>query len=124
MDAREELRRAYDHDSAGREHEAVEHYRRAFALGVPADEEQGALVGFGSTLRNVGEVAESVRVLEAAVARFPENAALRVFLAYARWSAGAPADAMRELVGALYAGDPAAELVRYRRAIQEYADEL
>ena len=124
MDARAELERAYEHDSAGREHEAVAHYRRAFELGVPPDEEQGALVGFGSTLRNVGEVEESLRMLADAVARFPENAALRVFLAYARWSAGAPAEAMRELVGALYVGEPRPELARYERAIRGYADEL
>lgn len=124
MNALDELRLAYEHDSAGREHEAVEHYRRAFELGVPADEEQGALVGFGSTLRNVGDVEGSVRVLEDAVARFPENAALRVFLAYARWTAGTQAEAMRELVGALYAGEPPKELTRYERAIRGYADEL
>ena len=124
MDAREELQRAYEHDSAGREEEAVVHYRRAFALGVPDDELASASLGFGSTLRNVGEIAESIRVLEDAVARFPEHAALRVFLAYALWSSERPADAMRSLVDAFYVGDTRPELVRYERAIRGYADEL
>ena len=124
MDARSELARAYEHDSAGREHEAVDHYRRAFELGVPDDELPGALLGFGSTLRNVGELAESVRVLDDAVARFPEHAALRVFLSYALWSSGRQADAMRALVGALYVGQPRPELQRYERAIRGYAAEL
>jgi tetratricopeptide (TPR) repeat protein len=122
--ARRELERAYAHDSAGREHEAVEHYRRAFELGVPEDELEGALVGFGSTLRNVGEVEESVRVLTDAVRRFPENTALRVFLAYALWSGDSRPDAMRALVDALYVGDTRPELARYERAIRGYAAEL
>ena len=119
-----ELEQAYAHDSAGREHDAVEHYRRAFELGVPADELEGALLGFGSTLRNVGELEESLGVLAEAVQRFPENAALRVFLAYALWSNERKPEAMRSLVEALYVGDARPELARYERAIRGYADEL
>jgi tetratricopeptide (TPR) repeat protein len=118
------LRLAFEADSAGREEEALAHYRRAFELGVPDEELAGASLGFGSTLRNVGNHDESVRVLAAAVGRFPEHRALRVFLAYALWSAGRQSDAMRSLVDSLYVGEPAAELVRYRRAILGYADDL
>jgi len=118
------LRLAYEADSAGREEEAVAHYRRAFELGVPDEELVGASLGLGSTLRNVGEVGESVRTLSEAVERFPEHRALRVFLAFSLWSAGRQAEAMRALVAALYAGDPAPELERYRRSITGYANDL
>jgi tetratricopeptide (TPR) repeat protein len=123
-EGRAALRLAYAADSAGREEEALGHYRRAFELGIPDEELAPALLGFGSTLRNVGNVGESVGVLSGAVERFPEHRALRVFLAYALWSAGREADAMRALVEALYVGEPAAELERYRRAITRYADDL
>ena len=123
-DGMEALRLAFAADSAGREEEALVHYRRAFELGVPDEELAPALLGFGSTLRNVGSIGESVGVLSGAVERFPEHRALRVFLAYALWSAGQQADALRTLVEALYVGDPPAELERYRRAITGYADEL
>lgn len=119
-----ELRLAYEADSAGREEEALVHYRRAFELGVPDEELASASLGFGSTLRNVGSVGESVDVLSEAVERFPEHRALRVFLAYSLWSAGRHADAMRSLVEVLYVGEPAPELERYRRAIRGYADDL
>ena len=123
-DGSEALRLAYEADTAGREEEALGHYRLAFELGVPDEELAAASLGFGSTLRNVGSLEESVGVLTEAVARFPEHRALRVFLAYALWSAGRQADAMRTLVAALYVGEPAVELERYRRAITEYADDL
>ncbi len=118
------LRLAFEADTAGREEEALAHYRRAFEVGVPDDELAGASLGFGSTLRNVGSVDESIRVLSAAVERFPEHRALRVFLAYSLWSAGRQADALRALVAALYVGEPAPELERYRRSIMGYADDL
>ena len=122
--AEDALRLAFEADTAGREEEALAHYRRAFELGVPDGELAGASLGFGSTLRNVGDVGESVRVLSEAVERFPEHRALRVFLAFSLWSAGRQADAMRALVGALYVGEPAPELERYRRTITGYADDL
>ena len=118
------LRLAFEADSAGREEEALVHYRRAFELGVPDEELAEASLGFGSTLRNVGSVDESVRVLSEAVERFPEHRALRVFLGYALWSAGRQADAMRSLVEALYVGEPPSELERYRRSIRGYANDL
>ena len=43
------LRLAFEADSAGREEEALAHYRRAFELGVPDDQLAGASLGFGST---------------------------------------------------------------------------
>ena len=118
------LQLAFAADSAGREEEALTHYRHAFELGVPDEQLAEALLGFGSTLRNVGRLDESARVLSDAVERFPEHRALRVFLAYALWSAGRQADAMRSLVDALYVGDAELELERYRRAIMEYANDL
>ena len=121
MDA---LRLAYEADSAGREDEALVRYRRAFELGVPDEELASASLGFGSTLRNVGSVGESVEVLSKAIDRFPKHRALRVFLAYSLWTGGRQADAMRSLVEALYVGEPAPELERYRRAITGYADDL
>ena len=122
--AEDALRLAFVADTAGREDEALAHYRRAFELGVPEDELAAASLGYGSTLRNVGSVDESVGVLSAAAERFPEHRALRVFLAYSLWSAGRRADAMRSLVAALYIGEAAPELERYRRSLTRYANEL
>ena len=119
----EALRRAWEHDSAGREAEAVAEYRAAFGAGIDDEDLPGAMLGFGSTLRNVGELEESERVLRQAVTRFPDHAALRVFLALTRWSRGDPNGAFQELVEALFRAD-APGMQRYQRAIRGYADEL
>jgi tetratricopeptide (TPR) repeat protein len=115
--------RAGELDSAGREAEALPLYREAFALGLDQAELPEALVGFGSTLRNLGELEESERVLREAVTRFPDYAALRVFLALTRWSRGDRAGSFRELVEALLRAD-APGMARFQRSIRGYAAEL
>jgi tetratricopeptide (TPR) repeat protein len=119
----EALRRAWEHDSAGREEEAVAEYRAAFEAGIPEEDLLGAMLGFGSTLKNVGELEESERVLREAVTRFPEHAALRVFLALTRWERDDKAGAWRELIEALFRAD-APGMARYERSIRAYSAEL
>ena len=119
----EALRRAWEHDSAGREQEAIVEYRTALEAGVPDDDLLGAMLGFGSTLRNVGELEESERVLREAVTRFPDHAALRFFLALTRWERDDKGGAWRELVEALFRAD-APGMARYELAIRGYSAEL
>ena len=119
----EALRRAWDHDSAGREEEAIGEYRAAFEAGIPDEDLLGAMLGFGSTLRNVGELKESERVLRQAVTRFPDHAALRTFLPLTRWELDDKGGAWRELVEALFRAD-APGMARYERAIRGYSAEL
>ena len=119
----EALHRAWEHDSAGREEEAVAEYRAAFAAGIDDEDLPGALLGFGSTLRNVGELEESERVLRQAVTQFPDHGAMRVFLALTRWSRGDAKGAFQELVEALFRAD-AQGMERYQRAIRGYTADL
>ena len=86
--AREAVEEAFAHDRAGREAEAIPCYEQALELGLPDALRQQALLGLGSSLRNVRRHADAVRVLEAAVAEYPDHGGLRFFLALARWSAG------------------------------------
>src|SRR5689334_4864770 len=86
--ADEAYRSACAHDQRGEEAEAIPDYERALALGLPPEERWQALLGLGSSLRNVGRHEESVRLLRAAVAEFPDQAALQAFLALALCSHG------------------------------------
>ena len=121
MDALAEFETACAHDREGREAEAVPHYERALDLGLPAAERRRALVGLGSSLRNVGRAAEAVAVLRRGLRDFPDDAALTVFLALALRSAGEEREAFATL-GRLAV--EAADLGGYERAAAFYLDEL
>ncbi len=115
---------AYACDRAGREVEAVIHYDAAWALGVPADARRRFLVGYGSTLRNVGRLDESVAVLGEGVAADPDYAPYKVFLGLALHSSGQHAAATATLLAAALDLDGGARLDGFERAIAEYQKEL
>ena len=114
---------AYAYDFAGWEEQAVAPYRCALELSLPEERLPGHLLGLGSTLRNVGQIEESVRVLREAVARFPDRADLRVFLAFSLHSAGEPTAALVTLLD-LILTSPGVDLHGYERAARYYADEI
>jgi tetratricopeptide (TPR) repeat protein len=113
-------------DYAGREADAVAPYRLARELGLTEDELKRWYVQFGSTLRNVGEYAESVAVLTEGRVRFPDDVAIACFLALAHYSAGESALALRIALEAILAESAAGrvDLRRYNRALDWYAKDL
>ena len=79
------------------------------------DELKRWYVQFGSTLRNVGEYAESVAVLSEGHTRFTDDVAIACFLALAQHSAGEPARALRTALEMVLA-ESAAGRIDLRRA--------
>lgn len=123
-DVRVQIEAAYACDRAGNEREAIVYYERAWSLGVPEQEREDFLVGFGSTLRNVGREDEAVVRLGEAVAAYPENAALRAFLALALHSAGHPRLAMATMLETALAASRPGAFRGYERALSSYQAEL
>lgn len=115
---------AWVHDYLGLEDAAVPYYERALALGIPEPDREGLVLGLGSTYRNVGRIADSLRLLEHGVATYPENAALRCFLALAQHSHGDHAVALATLLDVVLDTSTAPSVERYRRALTSYRDEL
>jgi hypothetical protein len=118
VSAREELEQAFAFDRDGYEAEAIPHYEQAITAGLPDELLRKAMLGLGSSLRNVARTEESVRVLEDAAERFPDDRALPVFLAFSLWSAGRHREAFALLARRLGEG------TGYERAIGEYATEI
>jgi tetratricopeptide (TPR) repeat protein len=120
MTVEELIAKAYEHDNEGREREAVHYYDQAYQLGVPADARKRFLVGYGSTLRNVGRTDDAVGVLSQAVIDYPDYPALRAFLSLALLDAGHPKAAVAAMLGvALDIARPGV-FEGYERALSEY----
>jgi tetratricopeptide (TPR) repeat protein len=119
-----QIEAAFGHDRAGRERDAIRYYDAAFRLGIPAAEHRVFMVGFGSTLRNVGRADEAVAVLAQAIADDPAYPPFHAFLALALLAAGHPKPALAAMLGcALEVAQPGA-FGRYERALTEYHREL
>ncbi|MET0784794.1 MAG: tetratricopeptide repeat protein [Leifsonia flava] len=121
-DARAAFEMAGARDSAGLESEAAPLYRTALARGLDAVHRPQAVIQLASTLRNLGEVEDSIRMLEAERAEHPESPlddAAAAFLALALVTRG---DAERAASVALSALAPHLQL--YTRSVRAYAAEL
>ncbi|GAA2164253.1 tetratricopeptide repeat protein [Actinomadura napierensis] len=109
------------HDSIGHEAEAAVHYRRAFAAGLPASHRRRATIQFASTLRNLGQADESVRLLTAERDAGSDELddAVTAFLALALTDLGRDREAAALALGAL-----SRHLPRYNRSLANYAKAL
>ena len=123
MSVHEDIARAYALDREGREHDAVRFYERAWQQGIPDDERRHFIVGFGSTLRNVGRADEAVALLADAVNDDPLYAPYSAFLGLALLSAGNAPAAVATMLGIVFDHAPDA-LDKYGRALNEYHQEL
>ncbi len=124
MTVEDEIAAAYAHDTEGREREAIKHYDRAYQLGVPAVLRRRFLVGYGSTLRNVGRSEEAIVLLAEAAAADPGYPAYSAFLALALMSGGHPRAALAAMLGCALDAVPPTMWDGYDRALTGYQQEL
>ncbi|WP_137991573.1 tetratricopeptide repeat protein [Streptomyces vilmorinianum] len=127
-DAEVAYQTAWAHDVLGLEAEAVPFYGRALDAaagdGLSPEDRKGALLGLGSTLRILGRYEEAVTTLRGAAEEFPEDGALRTFLAMALFNTGEHHESARLLLRLLAATSDDPSVRRYRRAIEHYAEDL
>jgi tetratricopeptide (TPR) repeat protein len=101
------------YDTAGREADAAVMYEQALDLGLDGDELRRCLCQYGSTLRWLGRLDESVAVLERARAQYPRSDAVRVFLALTLAEAGRSDAAVAELLTVITDHPDGTDLGRY-----------
>ncbi|TQF12347.1 tetratricopeptide repeat protein [Myxococcus llanfairpwllgwyngyllgogerychwyrndrobwllllantysiliogogogochensis] len=113
--------RASAHDSLGQEALAAPLYRQALASGLSGGLRRQAVIQLASTLRNLGEVQESVALLTAERAAGSDELddAVSAFLALSLVDAGREREAVGLALGAL-----ARHLPRYNRSLSNYAKAL
>jgi len=115
---------AWTLDVLDRPAEAVSFYEKAVALGLSPAELSGALVGLGSALRAIGQIARAVEVLETGRRQFPGNREFEVFLSMALHSAGRHAEAMQTLMATLVETSEDLGVNAYQRAIRHQVGQL
>ena len=113
--------RAAARDSTGQSDLAVPLYRQALEQGLSGERRRRAVIQLASSLRNTGEVATSVALLEAELARTSDalDDAVRAFLALALVDSGREREAVSHALIAL-----ARHLPRYQRSTENYARAL
>jgi len=109
-------------DYIGREPEAAPLYRRAIALGLSGDRRPQAVIQLASTLRNLGELEESIALLRGQLEEHPDDAwagPAMAFLSLALHDRGDSAAATSVALTAL-----AGYLPAYSNSVRTYAAEL
>ncbi len=112
---------AWTCDVLGKEAEALPYYEKAIALGLPANELSGALLGLGSTLRCLGELDRSAEVLRSGLTQFPDNREFDVFLALTLHQLGQHTESTRLLLTVIADTSEDPGLTAYQRAIRYHA---
>lgn len=109
------------HDSVGNEADAAGYYAKAFAAGLPEQLRRQATIQYASTLRNLGQLNESIALLTAERERTSDELddAVAAFLALSLVDSGRGREAVSHALTAL-----ARHLPRYRRSLAAYAKDL
>jgi tetratricopeptide (TPR) repeat protein len=115
---------AYACDRTGREDDAIRHYDAAWRLGVPEEHRRRFAVGYGSTLRCVGRLEESVAILGEAIAEDPGYAPFKAFLALSLHAMGERSAAIAAMLDALLDVAGGASLDGYEQALTDLQREL
>ena len=123
-EAEREYEAGGEHDSAGREDLAVPHYRRALELGLPDELVPRALLQLASSLRNLGRNDEALAIYDDAIARYPDDAALRIFRAFSLATAGRDREALVDMLDLARTRIDAPEVDRYRRSLENDTRDL
>ncbi|MFF2650242.1 tetratricopeptide repeat protein [Streptomyces sp. NPDC058045] len=111
------------YDTDGQEEKAAGYYERALP-GLSGDARRACLLQYGSTLRNLGRIEESLTVFAGARAEFPGSDSLRVFSALTEHAAGRKDQALATLLHLIADRVPGPEIERYEAAVRGNADYL
>lgn len=124
-DAQIAYQTAWAHDVLGLEAGAVPFYERSVAGSrLAANDLRDALLGLGSTYRVLGRYADAEKILRRGTEEFPDDAALRAFLAMALYNTGHHHEATTTLLTVLARTTGDTRVHRYRPAIEHYARNL
>lgn len=106
------------YDTAGQEETAIGYYEHALGNGLHGDMLRRCYLQYGSTLRNLGRISDSVAVFARARVEFPDSESLAIFAALTLHAAGRPSAALGQLLELIVDRFPSEEVTRYEAAIR------
>jgi hypothetical protein len=112
---------AWARDAQGLELDASVHYEKSIELGLTGENLRGALLGAGSTYRNLGNLTRSEKILRQGIQEYGETSEFSAFLALTLYSAGRYSEAVSVLLKLLADSANDAHIRRYERALRYYA---
>lgn len=112
------------HDSAGREAEALDWYGKALALRLNEPYRHRAQLQQASTLRHLGELEESLAILDGLVVDYPDNSAVVLFRALTLHDLGRDAEALRATATQLVAMSAEPDVQRYLNSLTRFTDAI
>ncbi|WP_417233677.1 tetratricopeptide repeat protein [Arthrobacter sp.] len=111
-----ELGGAYDTD--GQEAVAADYYRRAMDAGLEGRWLRQCYLQYGSTLRNLGNVEESLALFDDGIRAFPDSESLVLFKSLTLHAAGRPGAALGSVLRLIADRFPTEEVLRYEAALR------
>ena len=106
------------YDTAGREEIALGYYEHALGNGLHGDMLRKCYLQYGSTLRNVGRIEDSLAVFARARTEFPDSESLAIFEALTLHAAGRPSAALGQILALVAERFHSEEVTRYETSIR------
>ena len=115
---------AWTHASLGHDHDARTAYERAIALGLPPNEQSGALIGLATCLRSLGEIEAAGRTLESGRTQYPEQPEFEAYLALVRHDQGRHTEALQLALTALIENSDDPGITAHQRDLRHFLNLL
>ncbi|MBP1970533.1 tetratricopeptide (TPR) repeat protein [Virgibacillus natechei] len=111
-------------DAQGFEREAIPYYENALANNIEGELREAVFIQLGSSYRCIGEYEKAKEILLKGLEEFPDNLALKAFLAMALYNLSEEEDAVTMLLQMIAESSDDPWLKKYQRAIKFYAVNL
>lgn len=112
------------YDARGEERQAIPYYENAIAQNVTGVFREETFIQLGSSYRSIGEYQGARSILSQGLKEFPENPAIKTFLAMTLYNLNEEKTAVSILLNILTDSSTDQWLNKYKRAIKSYAGNL
>nr|WP_237458349.1 tetratricopeptide repeat protein [Pontibacillus yanchengensis] len=115
---------AVSHDALGMEREAIPYYENALSNDIDGELREKTYVQLGSSFRCIGDYSHAKTTLEKGVEEFPDNSAIKAFLALTLHNLNEDENALTMLLNLLSTSSSDPWITKYKTALEFYSDNL